>query len=218
MGKEPSVLIMVSVEAEKEALMAAAEARDSWNIQVGGVGAAPMSARTALLLAERDYDLVISAGIAGAFPDKAWLGDIVAASEIIAADMGAETEEGFAPLEKLGLGPTHFTTEKTYTPELLQKLVEQGVSAVEAPVLSVSTVTGTQATVNQRAFLYEDAAAEAMEGYGVAAAASYFNVPVMELRAISNEVGPRDRDAWDIPGALRSLRSAVLILQEVISS
>ncbi|MDZ5783956.1 futalosine hydrolase [Marinococcus luteus] len=218
MDKKPSVLVMVSVEAEKEALQAAVEAEDAWEVQVGGVGAAQMSVRTSLLLAEHDYDLVINAGIAGAFPDKAWLGDIVAASEIVAADMGAETEEGFAPLEKLGLGPTRFPTEKKYTPELIRRLAEQGISAVEAPVLSVSTVTGTQAMVNQRAFLYEDAAAEAMEGYGVAAAASYFGIPVMEIRAISNEVGPRDRDAWNIPGALNSLRSAVLILQEVTSS
>jgi futalosine hydrolase len=48
-----------------------------------------------------------------------------------------------------------------------------------------------------------------MEGAGVAAAAARHGVPVAELRAISNLVGPRERDAWQIPRALDALGRAV---------
>ena len=41
-----------------------------------------------------------------------------------------------------------------------------------------------------------------MEGFGVAEAAAAHGVPVLELRAVSNPVGPRDRAAWRIGDAL----------------
>ncbi len=51
------------------------------------------------------------------------------------------------------------------------------------------------------------AAAEAMEGFGVAEAAAAQSVPALEVRAISNAVGPRDRAAWRIGEALEALTS-----------
>ena len=41
------------------------------------------------------------------------------------------------------------------------------------------------------------------------AAAAAHGVPFLELRAISNPVGPRDRAGWDLPGALARLGPAV---------
>src|SRR2546423_804787 len=49
------------------------------------------------------------------------------------------------------------------------------------------------------------AAAEAMEGFGVATAAAMAELPFVEIRAISNAVGPRDREAWRIDAALEAL-------------
>ena len=60
------------------------------------------------------------------------------------------------------------------------------------------------------------AAAEAMEGFGVAEAAAAHRVPVLEIRAISNPVGPRDRAAWRIGQALDSLRYAFQLLAPVL--
>jgi futalosine hydrolase len=48
-----------------------------------------------------------------------------------------------------------------------------------------------------------------MEGAGVAAAARLHGVPVAEIRAVSNQVGPRDRGSWDVPSALAALGRAV---------
>ncbi len=47
-----------------------------------------------------------------------------------------------------------------------------------------------------------------MEGFGVAEAAAAHGVPVLELRTVSNAVGPRDRDAWRIGAALGALTTA----------
>ncbi len=47
-----------------------------------------------------------------------------------------------------------------------------------------------------------------MEGFGVAEAAAAHGVPALELRAVSNPVGPRDRAAWRIGEALDVLARA----------
>ncbi|NEE29228.1 futalosine hydrolase, partial [Streptomyces sp. SID7982] len=59
---------------------------------------------------------------------------------------------------------------------------------------------------------HPSAVAEAMEGFGVAEAAAAHGVPVLEVRAVSNAIGPRDRDAWRIPAALTALTSAFVRL------
>ncbi|MNJ58166.1 Futalosine hydrolase [compost metagenome] len=60
------------------------------------------------------------------------------------------------------------------------------------------------------------AAAEAMEGYGVAIAAHNLQLPVLEIRAISNTVGPRQRELWKIKDALLALEQACSLLPEVL--
>ncbi|HSA50180.1 MAG TPA: futalosine hydrolase, partial [Yinghuangia sp.] len=76
---------------------------------------------------------------------------------------------------------------------------------VVGPILSVSTATGSAARATELTKRHPGAAAEGMEGFGVAVAAADAGVPVCELRAVSNLVGPRDREAWRIPDALRVL-------------
>jgi futalosine hydrolase len=75
-------------------------------------------------------------------------------------------------------------------------------------VLTVSTVTGTADRAGQLTARHPGAVAEAMEGFGVAEAAAAAGVPVVEIRAVSNAVGPRDRAAWRIGEALAALTTA----------
>jgi len=59
------------------------------------------------------------------------------------------------------------------------------------------------------------AAAEAMEGFGVAVAAQNMGIPFLEIRAVSNPVGPRNRGAWKIEAALERLAEAGAVIREV---
>jgi len=52
-----------------------------------------------------------------------------------------------------------------------------------------------------------------MEGYGVAFAACDHGLPILEVRAISNLVGPRDRAAWRIKEALEALEASAELLE-----
>ncbi|WP_329106671.1 futalosine hydrolase [Micromonospora sp. NBC_01699] len=206
------LLIVTAVPAEAEAIRAGLTSTTAVVAPVG-VGPAAAAAGTARLLAlaeaaGRPYQAVISAGIAGGFPDRAALGTIVLATRSIAADLGAESPEGFLPLDDLGFGPSSASAD----PALLERLRESLPRATVGAVVTCSTVTGTSESARTLAARYPDAVAEAMEGYGVAVAAAQAGVPFAELRTISNPVGPRDRGAWRITEAFEALRSAAAAL------
>lgn len=171
-----------------------------------GPAAAAAGAATALAVAsvaEQPYALVVSAGIGGGFTDRVPVGGTVVADRIIAADLGADTADGFTSVTDLGFGRvTHAS------PEQLVRDVAQALGAVTGPVVTVSTVTGTTERAAALAARHDAVAVEAMEGFGVAEAAAAHGVPVLELRTVSNAVGPRDRAAWRIPEALRALGEA----------
>lgn len=121
----------------------------------------------------------------------------------MAADLGAQTADGFTPVAELGFGRSEHRP-----PARLSRAVAMALGAAYGPVLTVSTVTGTAARAAELAGRHPGAVAEAMEGFGVAEAAACFGIPVLEIRAVSNAVGPRDREAWRIGEALAALTSA----------
>ncbi|HSV65190.1 MAG TPA: futalosine hydrolase [Mycobacteriales bacterium] len=159
-----------------------------------------------LLPGEAPYDLVVCAGIAGGFAGRAAVGDVVVASRVVHADLGADSPGGFLGLAELGFGET----EHELGPTLVATAAARTGGTV-GPVLTVSTATGT----DDRAALLAGrhrAVAEAMEGAGVHAAARAYGVPMLEVRTVSNLVGRRDRASWNVPGALAVLGRALAAL------
>ncbi|MCZ8522078.1 MULTISPECIES: futalosine hydrolase [Paenibacillus] len=210
------VLIVTAVDAERDAVLRGLRGDSRFEVIAAGVGPASAAAGTASALAAGGYGLVISVGIGGGFPGIAAVGSLVAATEIVAADLGAETPEGFRSVEELGFGRSRIAADGGRTLRLAEALAAAGLPAAAGPVLTVSTATGTAATAEALAARVRGAAAEAMEGYGVATAAAQHGLPVMELRAVSNAVGPRDRAAWKIPEALKALEAASTLFLEVL--
>ncbi|WP_390924683.1 futalosine hydrolase [Paenibacillus xylanexedens] len=164
------------------------------------------------------YMLVISAGIGGGFPGRADVGSLVVADAMVAADLGSQTPDGFLSVDELGFGSSIVATDAELAARLRHELQRAGLAVSGGTAVTVSTATGTAETAAELLRRVPDAAAEGMEGFGVATAAQQFGVPALELRAISNAVGPRDRDAWRIKDALDALQAASSILREVISS
>jgi futalosine hydrolase len=187
------LLVVTAVPAERDALGTEAHAV--------GVGMAAAAAGTARLLAAGDYEAVICVGIGGGFASRITPGGTAIGTESIAADLGADSPDGFIPLSELGFGADRHPVDQ----ELLRALQRALPEAVAGPVLTVSTVTGTLSGTSEITRRHPDAVAEAMEGFGVATAAAGAGVPFAEIRTISNLVGPRDRGAWRIAEALAAL-------------
>ncbi len=200
-------------------------------LAAGAAGpAAAAGTATALATARatgEPFSLVISLGVAGGFTGRADIGDLVVADAVVAADLGAESgldtsacgpgqrpspstpsaSGDFLSLDSLGLGPSVLTPHEGVVRRLVELLTGTGRTVTTGPVLSVSTVTGTDQRAAALALRFGPVA-EAMEGYAVAVAASAFNTPFAEVRAISNLVGRRDRSAWDLPRAFAGLSAA----------
>jgi len=210
------LLVVTAVAAERDAVLRGLGGAEGIDVIAAGVGAAAAAAAAARRLTAGDYGLVVSAGIGGGFAHAAEVGSIAVADSIIAADLGAETPEGFCSLDELGFGSARIPVDADLASKITAALQSAGLRVCKGPVLTVTTVTGTAETALQLARRVPGAVAEAMEGYGVAAAARECQLPVLEIRAVSNVVGPRDRDAWRIKEALAALETASSILSEVL--
>jgi futalosine hydrolase len=214
------VLVATAVPVERDAVAEALTSggHEGHTVIAAGVGSALAAASTATALTTAaltgsPYDLVVSAGIAGGFQPEAPVGSLVVADEITVADLGAETADGFVPVTGLGFG-----TVTHRPPNALVRDLADATGARTGAVLTVSTVTGTAERAAVLRARHPGALAEAMEGFGVAEAAAAHCVPVLEIRAVSNPVGPRDRAAWRIGDALAALTQAFGKLEPALES
>lgn len=216
--KQVRILVIAAVEAEREAIVRGLGGDSRFDVRTSGAGVGMAAATAGAALASGGYTLAVSAGIGGGFPGQAPVGSVVIADAIIAADLGAETPEGFRTAQELGFGGNRLSAHTELAAKLQAVLAERfpGRCVRTGQVLTVSTATGSAATTAAWESRHPGAAAEAMEGYGVACAASLFALPCMEVRAISNAVGPRDRAAWRIGEALQALEEAFKAFRELL--
>lgn len=167
---------------------------------ISGIGPAASAAATANALALQRFKAVVSLGICGGFTGAADVGDVIVATDIVAADLGADSPEGFLAMGQLGWAHDSHPVD----PALVSAVTGLLGEVVTGPVLTVSTVTGTAARAGHLAERHGPVA-EAMEGWGVLTAALPHGLPVLEVRTVSNVVGARDLSTWDLPAAFASL-------------
>ncbi|WP_034385349.1 futalosine hydrolase [Deinococcus sp. YIM 77859] len=206
-----NVLIVVATAGEAAGL-ADLPAR----VVVSGVGPVAAALATWQALARESFDLAVSAGIGGAYPGSGLqAGDLAVSSVMVQADLGAWDGENFLDLAALGLsvlpGAAHTGTFAVWDGAAQ---LAAALGAACGPTLTLGTVTGTAERAAELARRYPGALTEGMEGAGVAHAALLAGVPVLELRGVSNPVGPRDRRAWRIPEALAATRRGLAGLLE----
>ncbi len=223
-----SLLVVVAVEAEATAVTRALGPVDdvaigplparrvrtgagTVDVLAAGIGPVAAAAATATALSAGRYDTVLSAGIAGGFAGVA-IGDVVVADRICFADLGAHSPQGFLHHAELGWRVPVLDPSPVVVAALRDRLLAAGLPTVVGAVLTVASVTGTQARAGELTAAHTPRA-EAMEGAGVAHAAQLFGIRAAELRTISNAVGDRDTSAWDFPAALGALsRAAAAVL------
>ena len=182
------------------------------DVLAGGVGPASAAAATATALATAPYDVVVSAGLAGGFAGRCAIGDVVVADMITAADLGCGTDSGFLPLGDLGLDFEHRVALPA-AEAWRERLHRATLPIAHGEVLTLSSMTGTDERGDELAALYPYAVAEAMEGWGVVAAAhGRYDVTIGEVRAVSNVIGRRDPATWDVRRAFEVLASAFAVL------
>lgn len=147
-------------------------------------------------------------GIAGAYPGSGLLpGDVVLVGEEVEADLG--TQEGLKPLGFPALEVegriyyNRFPLDSNLTRALTRAL---GLGVVVG--LTRDRVSETPGEAEALASRW-GAQVESMEGAAFARACLALGIPGVEVRAISNPAGVRDRGAWRIPLAVRALEGTL---------
>jgi futalosine hydrolase len=148
-------------------------------------------------LAQNQYDLAINLGIAGSFDKSIALGDVAEITEDTLAELGAEDDEDFITIDKLGLGESTFRA--TYN-------LPESFGLKKANAITVNTVHGNDASIKKLSG-YIDAQIESMEGAAFFYACRQVGVPSLQIRAVSNYVEKRNRDAWQIGLAIKNLNT-----------
>jgi futalosine hydrolase len=183
------ILVIVATELEAQKL----PKLEGMRVRVSGIGAVNAALETQL----------------GILPNGgAKIGDVVVASEMIYAGLGAMDGTQFLNLEELGfelVGDIFNTIPAALQAQVFAQITNTKFGAI----LTLETVTGSDARALELEQLFPNAMSEGMEGAGVAHAALKNGIPSLEIRGISNLVGARDRSSWRIGAALGALHKAL---------
>jgi futalosine hydrolase len=171
-----------------------------FGLLITGVGMVATAYALGRELATNQYDLAINLGIAGSFDRDIALGDLVEITEDTIAELGAEDGETFLPISQMGFGESNFKASKQLS------AICNGVGIKQATAITVNTVHGNEASI-QRIQQRLNVQIESMEGAAFFYACRESGVPCLQIRAVSNYVEKRNRDAWQIGLAVKNLNT-----------
>jgi futalosine hydrolase len=181
------------------------------DVLITGVG----SISTTYLLMQsingRRPDYMLQAGIAGSFSETYPPGAIILISEELVGDAGVEENNEFKDLFDMGLhhpgtGPyTGKSLVNPYAGDWAKHALPQ------AKGLTVSEITTHPNRIQQLQQKYA-AAVESMEGAAFHYTCIMESIPFMQIRAISNYVGDRNKSNWMMQEAINVLNAQLVEL------
>ncbi len=169
------------------------------DVLITGVGIPSTIFRLTRQLAHHHYDMVIQAGIAGAFEFSfAKPGHVVQVTREAFGDLGAFENGQFIDLQQM---------ELNFDPIWLN----DGRIKTELPEvkgITVQTVTNDRVVISALISKWQPDV-ETMEGAAAAYVCQNKQIPFVQIRAISNIVGTRDKSHWHTGEAIGNLNNAL---------
>lgn len=172
---------------------------------VTGVGMTATAFALGKHLVNKNYDLAINLGVAGAFNRNLELGQVVEVVTDCFPEMGAENGKQFLSLTELQLQKANafpFEEDKVGGEFPEELFVNQRWKKVHG--ITVNTVHGDEDSIEKISTVFK-AEVETMEGAAFFYACRMMDVPCIQLRAISNYVEKRNKKAWKLGLAIDRL-------------
>lgn len=148
--------------------------------------------------------LVIQAGIGGSFTEALPPGSMAFISEEVFADLGAVDEDGLADIFDLGLAGVNdlpFTGKSLVNPSQ-GRWKKYGLPFVKGATINCISSTKQQV---QRITEKYNPAVESMEGAALHYVCLQEGIDFIQLRAISNFAGERDKKKWKLKESIELL-------------
>ncbi|MBU3714567.1 MAG: futalosine hydrolase [Ferruginibacter sp.] len=180
---------------------------------IAGVGAAFTIYHLTKTIQLTPFDMVIQAGVAGSFTTDFPLSEVVNVKTDCFADLGAFEKNNFSSVYDLSLADmNHFPF---MSGQLINMNAEIFVSKLK-PVNAITVNTLSDDDLRIRIFQKKyHASIETMEGAALHYVCLQEKIPFIQLRAISNYVGERNKSKWKLPEAVDRLNAE---LADVYSS
>lgn len=174
-----------------------------------GIGMLAASFALTKLAIEDKPDLIIQVGIAGSFDQNLPLGSVVTIQEETIGDLGVEEEGKWKDLFDLKL------EKSSYHPFEKRKLPNQWLCKYNLLDLKeVNGITVNEISTNaeriQQLIKKYNPAIESMEGAALHYVARESNIPFIQIRAVSNYIGERNKANWKMKLAIDHLNQTLL--------
>ena len=177
------------------------------DVLVTGVGMVAMAAWCSRALAKTHYGLALNFGVCGSFDRALAPGTVVHVVSDRIAELGAEDGDAFLTIDELTLpGESEFVNAAPPANAVLK-----GLPTVSA--ITVNTVHGNEGSIADVTRRFHPQV-ESMEGAAFMCACLMHEIPFAQVRAVSNIVERRNRNAWKMSEAVASLGKMALSIIE----
>ena len=183
--------------------------RFSVGFHESGIGLLASSVSLMKMFVQETPSLIIQVGIAGCFDKKVPLGKVFAVKDDFAGDIGVMENKIWKDLFDLKLDkPNDAPYEKKSLPNpwlsqynLLKLPTKKGVT--------VNTISTDKNKIDLYSGRYK-ATLESMEGAALHYMGRDLNIPFIQIRAVSNYVGERNKAKWEMQEAIYNLNETLL--------
>jgi futalosine hydrolase len=187
----------------------------------GGMGKANAAQSVTMVLEREPVSLIVSFGVAGAYPDSGLaVGDVALAEVEHYGDEGVNAPAGWISCEGIGIPLVEvgevrlfndFPVDRAALGRVSAALERAGSRPSTGPFVTVSCCSGTTERGRELARRF-GAICESMEGAAHAHVAALYGIPFLELRGISNRVEDRDLAGWRLVDAAEAAAGALPVL------
>jgi futalosine hydrolase len=183
--------------------------RFSVGFHESGIGLLASSVSLMKMFVQETPSLIIQVGIAGCFDKKVPLGKVFAVKDDFAGDIGVMENKVWKDLFDMKFDkPNDAPYEKKSLPNpwlsqynLLKLPTKKGVT--------VNTISTDKNKIDLYRGRYK-ATLESMEGAALHYMGRDLNIPFIQIRAVSNYVGERNKAKWNIQEAIYNLNETLL--------
>ena len=208
MGK--NILVVAATAKEINPFIELIRTGDTNNadILISGIGLTASTYHLAKQLALKKYDLVIQAGVAGSFDPKIPLGTVVAVQHDAIADQSVVELQKLKTLFDLKLVPQdQYPYKKGWlinpNKDILKKTKLKIVKGI-----SVNQISTSKQMIQFYRIAF-DPVTESMEGASLHYVCLMENIPFLQIRSVSNYIGERNKQKWNMMDSIINLNKAL---------
>ena len=181
------------------------------DVLISGVGLMHTMYNLQKQLQVKKPDLVIQAGIGGSFDLSIPLGTVLAVKKDTVADIGVVEKKNFLSVFDMGF------SKADQSPYKKGWLVNPGMhllkrnSLKKVTGISVNQISSSKQMISLFNRKYEPVI-ESMEGAALHYACLMADIPFLQIRAVSNYVGERNKKNWKIKESISNLNNELIRL------